>query len=61
MSRKTYGIIAGIVGSALGAWYWNRYRLARGGRRNGNGTARERGTVIFDNTPSATELSEGVI
>lgn len=54
MSRRTYGILAGVVGSALGAWWYARRRSA----------AREgvRGTVIYDNTPSATPLStEGII
>lgn len=57
MSTRTYGILAGVIGSALGAWWYSRYRLA-----DSTTPARERGTVIFDNTPTATPLStEGVI
>ena len=48
MSRRTYGILAGVIGSALGAWFWNRQRSGRQGTATG---ARERGRVIFDNTP----------
>jgi len=56
MSRRTYGILAGVIGSALGAWWYSRRRIGTAG----NG--RERGTVIYDNTPSATPLSsEGLI
>ena len=55
MNKRTYGILAGVIG--FGAWW-----LAR--RRNGPGSARslERGTVIFSNTPEPTPLStEGII
>jgi hypothetical protein len=57
MSRRTYGILASVVGSALGAWWYARRRAASSAR-----PAAERGTVIYDNTPSATPLSsEGII
>ena len=53
VSTRTYGILAGVIGSALGAWYWTRYR---------NRTPEAaRGTVIYDNTPTASDLSEGII
>ena len=56
MSRRTYGILAGVIGSALGAWWYSRRRATPGRRPV------DRGTVIFDNTPTATPLSsEGVI
>lgn len=56
MNNRTYGILAGIIGSAVGAWWYSRYRQGSMDR-----VARERGTVIFDNTPAATPLSnEGV-
>ncbi|HVH55583.1 MAG TPA: hypothetical protein VM791_04990 [Vicinamibacterales bacterium] len=56
MSRRTYGILAGVLGSALGAWWYSRRRALAGGR-----TSTDRGTVIFDNTPTATPLStEGI-
>ena len=56
MSTRTYGILAGVIGSALGAWWYSRRRAlpASNGRH-------ERGTVIFDNTPTATPLSEGTV
>ena len=55
MSRRTYGILAGVIGSALGAWWYSR-------RRPAGAPASDRGTVIFDNTPTATPLStEGII
>ena len=51
MTRRTYGILAGMIGSALGAWWYSR-RLGAANR-----SAADRGTVIFDNTPAATPLS----
>ena len=57
MSRRTYGILAGVIGSALGAWWYSRRRVPGGGRTN-----IDRGTVIFDNTPTATPLStQGIV
>jgi hypothetical protein len=57
MSTRTYGILAGVIGSALGAWWYSRRRTSSGSR-----AVSDRGTVIFDNTPSATPLStEGII
>jgi len=57
MSNRTYGILASVIGSALGAWWFSRRRLAPPKR-----SAAERGTVIFDNTPTATPLStEGIL
>jgi len=52
MNNRTYGILAGLIGSAMGAWWYSRYR-----RTSIDRVVRERGTVIFDNTPSATPLS----
>ena len=49
MSTRTYGILAGMIGSAVGAWWYTRYRT-----RN-TAAARDRGTVIFDNTPAAAD------
>ena len=48
MTARTYSILAGAV--ALGAWWWNRNRMAQSAQLT---PARERGTVIFDNTPTA--------
>ena len=56
MNTRTYGIVAGLIGSAVGAWWYSRYRQTSTDR-----TVPDRGTVIFDNTPSASQLSsEGV-
>jgi len=43
-----------VVGSALGAWWLvtqQRTRVARGATH-----AQERGTIIFDNTPQASDV-----
>ena len=57
MTARTYGILAGVLGSALSAWWYARRRNSPALRTN-----TERGTVIYDNTPTATPLSsEGVI
>jgi hypothetical protein len=53
LTKRTLGIFAGVVSSAFGAWWWSRLRPARSGRQLT--PARERGTVIYDNTPAATE------
>ena len=50
MSTRTIGILTGILGSALGAWWWARQRAASNRELL---RMRERGTVIFDNTPAA--------
>ena len=57
MSTRTYGILAGMIGSAFGAWWYSRRRTASASRH-----ASDRGTVIFDNTPTASPISpEGII
>jgi hypothetical protein len=53
LSKRSYGILAGVIGSALGAWWYNRYRSRT------MTPVRDRGTVIFDNTPTASD--EGII
>jgi hypothetical protein len=59
MTIRTYGILASVIGSALGAWLWNRQRHSRNAQLT---PPREPGTVIFDNTPTVPdEASEGVI
>lgn len=58
MSTRTYGILAGVIGSALGAWWYSRRRTAAPSLT----PTRDHGTVIFDNTPTATPLSsEGIL
>lgn len=55
MTARSYGLLAGAL--AIGAWWWNRNRTT-----SALPAARERGTVIFDNTPTATGLmDEGVV
>lgn len=54
MSNRTYGILAGVVGSALGAWWWSRHR-------NTSSDVATSVIVIYDNTPAASDLSEGLI
>ena len=57
MSNRTYGILASVIGSALGAWWFSRRRTA-----SMNRSAADRGRIIFDNTPTATPLSiEGIL
>lgn len=57
MTIRTYGILAGLVGSAFGAWWWNRGRASRRAHLT---PPREHGTVIFDNTPKAPDV-EGIL
>jgi hypothetical protein len=52
MTSRKYAFLAGLIGSAVTAWWWNRNRGVRL-----SGGAHQRGTVIFDNTPSASPLS----
>jgi hypothetical protein len=54
LTKRTYGILAGVIGSALGAWWYARTRRA-------SAIDASRGTVIYDNTPRATDLSEGLV
>jgi hypothetical protein len=55
VSRRTLGILASLVGSAIGAAWWVMYQ-----RRTRNtaalAPARDHGTVIFDNTPTAADI-----
>lgn len=52
MTRSRYGMIAGIAGAALAAWWWRR--------RGHEGTAGfEHGEVIYRNTPVPS--SEGIL
>ena len=45
MTRRAYGILAGVIG--MGAWWWSRQRGVAS-----RVAAAERGTVIIDNTPT---------
>lgn len=58
MNNRTFGILAGVIGSALGAWWYTR----RQSTSTESLTApRERGEVIFDNTPTAVSDVPGVL
>jgi hypothetical protein len=60
VTTRTYGILASVIGSALSAWWWTRRRSLRA-RPTGE-RSRDRGEVIFDNTPTAAAVSpEGII
>ena len=54
MTRSRYGLLAGIAGAALAAWYW---RSRKGSIPEFSGD--DRGEVIFRNTPVPS--SEGVL
>jgi hypothetical protein len=53
VSKRTWGILAGLMGSALSAWFVARRNAAA---RRQLTPAREHGTVIYDNTPSAADI-----
>ena len=55
VSRRTLGILATVIGSAVGAW-WLATQRSRNARTLA--PARERGTVIFDNTPVASDTGD---
>lgn len=52
VNKRTLGILATVVGSAVGAWWLTTHRRSRAA---GIQPAREHGTVIFDNTPVASD------
>jgi uncharacterized membrane protein len=56
VNRRTYGLVAGIIGAVAGTWLW-RQMIAQ--RDNSSGQPdlpfSERGTVIFANTPKPSE------
>jgi hypothetical protein len=47
MTRSRYGLLAGIAGAALAAWYWRS--------RQGHEAGHDKGEVIFRNTPPSSE------
>lgn len=51
VNRRTLGILATVVGSAVGAWWWSQLRA----RARVAAPVYDRGTVIFDNTPTASD------
>ena len=54
MSKRTLGILATVVGSAFGAWWLTSQRRSRPAAALL--PARDHGTVIFDNTPVASDV-----
>ena len=54
LSKRTFGLMAGVLGSAVGAWLWSRQRLNQRAALQLT-PARDHGTVIFHNTPTAVE------
>jgi hypothetical protein len=48
MTRATYGMLVGMIGSAIGLWMWSR-QFSPVQRDS-------RGVVIYRNTPTASEL-----
>ena len=58
MTKRTLGILATVVGSAMGAWWLTTQRRSR--LLRATAAQRDRGTVIYDNTPTPTGL-EGII
>ena len=56
MNNRTFGLLAGVIGSALGAWWYSRRRSVE---TQSLVAPRERGEVIFDNTPTAAPDAPG--
>ena len=56
MNNRTFGILAGVIGSALGAWWYTRRQSSQTQTLT---APRERGEVIFDNTPAAAPDGPG--
>jgi hypothetical protein len=54
VNRRTLGIMASVLGSALGAWWWTTQRRSR--TYTSTASQRDRGTVIFDNTPTPGDV-----
>jgi len=57
VSNRTLGILATFLGSALGAWWLVTQRRSASTSRL---PARDHGTVIFDNTPTASTV-DGIL
>jgi hypothetical protein len=53
VSKRTFGLVAGVLGSAVGAWLWSRQRW--NARSAGQTPSRDHGTVIYHNNPTAVE------
>jgi hypothetical protein len=53
LRTRTFGILAGVIGSAVGAWFWSRQRAMAAAQPRPR--SRDHGTVIFHNTPTPVE------
>jgi hypothetical protein len=56
MNNRTLGLLAGVIGSAVGAWWYTRRFSAQNETLT---PPRVRGEVIFDNTPTAAPDATG--
>ena len=56
VNTRTLGILATILGSALGAWWITTQR--RSAYNSARPSSRDHGTVIFDNTPTASNVED---
>ena len=54
MTKSRYGMLAGIAGAAMAAWWWRGRNAAR--RVD---TRASRGETMFRNTPTPTGLGGG--
>ncbi|HEU4786949.1 MAG TPA: hypothetical protein VFS57_06065 [Gemmatimonadaceae bacterium] len=50
MTKTAYGLLAVIAGAAIGSWWWRSRSLSRPDHK-------DKGTVIFDNTPYASSAN----
>jgi len=50
MTTVGFGTLVGLAGAACAVWWWQRRRAAAGSQWS------ERGDVIFDNAPLASEI-----
>jgi hypothetical protein len=56
VNRRTYGWVAGVIGAGVGTWLWRRMMAqVENGNRRDDQPSRDRGTVIFANTPKPSE------
>lgn len=54
MNKRAYGILAGIIASAVSTWLIRSWAMRKSMLKSA--ADRERGEVIFDNTPTASNL-----
>lgn len=54
VNKRAYGILAGIIASAVSTWLIRSWAMRKSMLKSA--ADRERGEVIFDNTPTASNL-----